>query len=283
MKKITVLCLFCLISLSSFAQESSLNEDFNSSCASATGFPYGWSVYSPVAGLSDSGYWHCAPAGGRYNTPGMECTGDFSGAYHTDTCLLLTPELDISDYTGSVFLQFDTKTTFVSGERLTVLLTTDSLAPLSADSVFGINPVIGPGDSAGWVTHQIDLSAHRFYLFYAAFMYTSVNTFGTDWYIDNVLLTTWPLAVGDVASHKIPLTVIGTATAQEIKLSYNVSPGQYDIVVYDMMGSAAYKETFIAGQGQQRHIIADANLAPGMYCIKMSNASGYGVVKAMVQ
>ncbi|MFI5196830.1 MAG: hypothetical protein ACHQD8_07050, partial [Chitinophagales bacterium] len=73
MKKITLLTLITLSFLSASAQApiTTLNENFDVACATAT-FPYSdyWMVFNPVSGTNPLGAWNCTSTNGRPNTSG---------------------------------------------------------------------------------------------------------------------------------------------------------------------------------------------------------------------
>ncbi len=244
MKKIVLCSLFTLSIAGAHAQESSLHENFDVSCALSSGFPAGWIEYNPVTGTTPSGQWTCGPDNGNGGTPGILCTGVYSSGYHLDTSYLITPLLNLSSYTGHVFLRFDTKTTNIHlGGRFSVIeappdTALSHLAANDTDISSGILPVIGSGDSSGWVTHEVDLTHYEGSGdFYIAFRYVSANTTGSAWYLDNVNTTTSSLEVAAIEKSMLPVTVIGNSTSSQITLSYSTEyAGAYQLAMYDIMG-----------------------------------------------
>ena len=283
MKKTFFLSLFTILALGARAQVTFLTENFDISCASGTGFPSDWECHT-MSSASPSGAWTCSGTDGRAGTPGMECTGDYSSAYHLDTSLLITPGLILSGYPGNIYLNFDTKTDFISGERLSALESADTAfdSVLSPVTTLAMSPVIGPGDSTGWVTHQIDLTPYKGSMFFIAFRYTSPTTYGTKWYFENVNTTPWQLGVNNTAWQKLPLSV-NNATGSEIKISYSVPSGSnYTIDLYDMTGRIITKRTIEAYQGVSTYTIDGLSLPSGMYLVRMENGILSGTVKAIV-
>jgi len=284
----TILSVVCLVSfLASRGQDStSLFQNFDASCASSTGFPTGWDIYNIIPATVPLGQWTCAPGQGEDGGACVTCTGDYSGGYNADTSFLITPELDLSSYTGEVYLQFDTKSTFISGEKLGVyesVYDTGWAVPAEVSSLT-LTPVIGPGDSTGWVTHQVNLTPYKSAPFYVAFRYSSNNTIGTKWYIDNVLTTTVPLGINDPQKQNISLSVIGTPSTSQIKITYGpAAAGTYDLVLYNMMGQVMSRQALDVPPGTTVYTLDNLTLCPGMYFIRMGNGSSYGVVKAVVR
>ena len=293
MKKTILLGCFTFISLVSIGQLSTLTQNFNTACATASFPSDGWSAYNPIIGTTPQGQWACTATDGRPGvssapTPGMTCTGVWSSAYHLDTSYLLTPLLNLSSYAGGrVYLQFDSKTdNIILGGRLTLGKTIDSTSfPDSTyhDASASLTPAISSSDSSGWVTHQIDMTPYiDSNNFYMAFRYTSTSTTGTAWFIDNVNLTTVSL-VDKITRNILPLTVIGSCTSNKIELSYSVLlAGNYQVAIYDMLGRQVYAGQVLAQTGTEYHTIDGLNLRPGMYCIKMGNENTYGVTKLMI-
>ena len=284
MKKLSLLYLLIFSTVIAKGQIS-INENFNASCSTTTGFPSGWFDDNTVSGTTPGGAWTCT-GGGRDGTNGMVCTGDFSGSFHLDTSYLITSVIDISSATDSVYLQFDTKTTFISGSLFLVLASTDSTAfrRHSGFELPTINPIINPEDSLGWQTNQVNLYRYRSSPFFIAFRYVSKTTYGTKWYLDNVLTTTMRLAVNTPVVGDLPLTVMGAATTEAIRISFSTpSGGPYDLVICDMLGRVVSKQTIYTRAGADAYTITGLNMKPGMLFIKMGNGVAYGAVKAVVE
>ncbi len=286
MKEIKIFILLAFITFSAHAQLTSLNEDFNGTFCPTQGqyYPNGWTEQNSIAN-TDSLAWHCTPTNGEFGTGGMFCTGYYVGLNHKDTAFFITPKLDIHNYVGNVYIQFDTKTDQNINSLSTLgFMPYDSVLNSAAPSD-SANPPLALADVAGWVTHQVDVSSFKGSPFYFAFRYTSSNTIANTWYLDNVLLTGTPLDVTKVNREKtyLPLTVLGNSSPSSIILSYNAKEnGLYDIAVYDMMGREVHKETIIAHAGPATYMINDLNLHNGMYLIRMGNAHFYGTAKTIV-
>ena len=167
MKKTLLLLYFISAGLFAYAQPDfdTLNENFNT-CDVVNHAPPYWVTYNPITATDPQGKWACTATNGRYGTPGIECTGYYDGVFHLDTSYLITPNI-VSLYThfpgtGSLYLHFDTKTTyFTLGSRLAVLATTDTpnyLLGLFSRTVF---PAFGTGDTVNWVTHEVDITPYK--------------------------------------------------------------------------------------------------------------------------
>ncbi len=294
MRKIIYSLLFTIIATTANAQyRSVLVQDFNISCLSPSVFPSDsdWIAYNPIASTATSGEWQCTPSNGRWGTPGVECTGVWGTppSYNLDTSYLISPALDLSGYTGRIYLEFDTRTSdIVLGGRLDLFVGTQ-------DTLFGrsyldtlappLSPLITNDDSSGWVTHEVDLTQYAANVpIYVAFRYTSTTTAGGVWYIDNVHTTVFPLKVNNLTKNTLPLTVIGNSTSSQIIVSYKTeNPGMYDLAVYDLIGHKVHEETLSAQKGNANYTITGLNLHSGIYLVKMGNGLTYGTAKTIVQ
>jgi len=294
MRKIIYSLLFTLIATTANAQyRSVLVQDFNISCLSPSVFPSDsdWITYNPIASTITNGGWQCTPSNGRWGTPGIECSGIWGTppSYNLDTSYLVSPALNLSGYTGSIYLEFDTKATdIVLGGRLALFAGT-------LDTLFGrssldtnappLSPLITNADSSGWVTHEVNLTPYASNVpIYVAFMYTSNTTAGGVWYIDNIHTTVFPLSVNNLTKNALPLTVIGNSTLSQITVAYKTeSAGMYDLAVYDLIGHKVYEENLSAQKGSANYTITGLNLHSGMYLVKMGNGLIYGTTKTIVQ
>jgi len=283
MKKIMILALSSLITIVGYSQPplTSLDQNFNSTC-----FTYGPSypvMWYTEWNLSILGGWNCSPTDGRNGTGGMECTGYYNSANHMDTAYLISPQLDISGYTGNVYIQYDTKTTDTTTSFLAFMPFRDSTYNPSDTSALPATPALGLPDVSGWVTHQTDITAFKGAPFYFAFRYTSNPFYAPIWYLDNVLLTGTPLSSSEINRSVIPLTVVGNSGPDQIRISYSiVESGTYCLSVYDMMGRTVSYENIFANAGRSGYTISGLQLHSGMYFVKMSNGNVYGTAKTMI-
>jgi len=290
MKKIILLPILIVSFLNVHAQFlSTLNENFNTTCPNGWHRPNDqlWYEISPMTPAPSSAIrWNCSSTDGRNGTGGIECTGYYNSVNNLDTDYLMTPSLDLHNYTGSIYIQFDTKTTiFNSSGSIAIYKATDSGA-VNKTSVTP-TPLFTNGDASDWVTHQVDLTPYKSQVpLYIAFRYTSTTAFSSIWYLDNVLLTTTPLNIPVISHDKtlMPLTVLGNSSSETIILSFNVKEeGPYKLAVYDMIGREVYKQTINTQNGPSTYAISGLNLHSGMYFIKMGNGNYYGTTKTVVQ
>ena len=296
MKKIILISVLNFISLCSWCQPSvtSLSENFDVDCVLSTDFPAGWLLYNPISTTIPAGEWTCTPTNGRPNlsgpTPGIQCTDTFSSAYHLDTSFLVTPLLDLHSYSGSIFIQFDTKTSNIhlAGD-LSVEFTITGSNPDSGahvDLTPTMMPLFSNGDSSGWVTHVVDLSSYKSSPFYIAYRFTSTASTGSIWFLDNVLITPYNITL-NANNTKIDakhLVIVGFPTRNEINFSFESEQDELNhLTIFDMMGRQVYQELLKTNAGTGNYKISDLNLLPGMYILKMGNEHGYEVTKVIIQ
>lgn len=269
----------------------SISETFDVACVTSPYNATGWKHYNPLPATMPAGAWTCTTNEGNHNTPGMKCTGYYSGVFNTDTSYLITPEMNVSAYTGNVYLRFDSKTSKVYlGSKLSVFAATHNdtgfyVPAYDTDVTPGIIPVIGEPDSSGWVTHEVNITPLKGYgNFYLAFRYVSNDSSGSVWYLDNINTDTasMTLDVTYAIHNGLQLSVIGVPSASGVLVSYTVpEAGVCSFTLYDMMGREISRQEVQGGVGTSTFKI-DAPLARGMYCLKLSNKTNYIVTKVLV-
>lgn len=296
MKRLFTLVIAAFLTSSASAQiVTTLSENFDVSCANVgPNYPLywtQWNVIPPVAALA----WNCTPAGGRDGTAGIQCNSYISGVHYLDTAWLFTPQLDLSGYSDSVYLRFDSRYD-ISGARMQVITNSylDTLphfldSPyvnywMDAEASERMSPVIGPDDSAGWVTHYVNLTSLKSTPLYVAFRYASTTTTGGAWTIDNVFLTPWGLNVTDVSRHTLKLSILGTTSSSELSFAGNFpATGNYKVQLYDNIGRSVFSGDVYANRGNSSHKISGLGLRPGVYFLRVGNETAYSVTSAMVQ
>jgi len=82
------------------------------------------------------------------------------------------------------------------------------------------------------------------------------------------------------------LTVLGSATSDNINLGYTVSEsGNYKLAIYDLTGRVLYNTDINANEGviMQNYSVKGLNLPSGIYIAKMTNGVTSGVAKIVVE
>jgi hypothetical protein len=298
MKKIFIFYIFIIFTFHNIcltrAQVSSLYQNFDVPCVTIPYFPANWLLYNPIPATATYGAWTCSQTDGNNHTPGVECSGFYSGAYHVDTSYLITPMLNFANDVGHhLYLRFDSRTSNIYlGSGLTVIRSPNpDSAVAGSGHNFGLTstiyPSIGLDDSLGWVTHEVEITSSENYgNFYLTFMYTSDASSGSTWYIDNVVTDTqsMKLNVPQVSGLELPLKVVGVSTKDEISISYSVlTPGPYHLSIYDMMGREVYSDVLSCHAGSVIYTIKGLSLYSGMYCVKLGDGTTYSVAKTIVR
>jgi hypothetical protein len=268
----------------------SLSENFDVKCVTSTEPGGAWFIYNPPSTGASLGRWNCTSTNGKGGTPAVQCSGYYSGAYHLDTSYLFTPPLNLAASTGNVYLQFDSKTQNIHlGGRLEVLTAPfgDTSYQSYSDSniTYKLSPVISNLDSSNWVTHQVDITDYKTLgNFYVIFRYTSTNTTGTIWYIDNINTTSTRLNnnVGKIIEERLPVSVV-SSSADEIIFSLTApAPGLYDLRLYDIVGRERYSQQLKVEPGNHNYTIKPGGMRPGMNILKISNEDQVGITKIMI-
>jgi len=299
MKKIILLSLFALIAAGAKAQDStSLYQQFDL-CDSALDlngtynhWPPGWSAYS-VIGAQD---WRCETAYGVGNSPCIHINGYAAGASNQNENWLITPYLDLHSYASSVYINF-AATYYYAGDSLHVFVSQNYVVGNNPDSsVYTWTELAHYGamllDTFYYVTgtfdeFQCDLTPFKSHPCIVGFRYTSDVSNSSVWDLDSVTTGTTSFGpitgIANVATEKLPLTVIGNPTSSDIKLAFDVDGGNYDLAVFDMPGRKLYDSKIVTQNGYQWYNLDNIALPPGMYMVKLSNEKTYGVAKLIIR
>lgn len=297
MKKIFLFLYIALPVLHCFGQQTSLSENFNAGCPAGAGGPAGWNVYNIVPGTSE-GSWKCYPSAGRAGTPGITCSGLFGDPliYHLDTSILVSPKLDFSNYPGSIYINFDSKTTnFSMGSKIGIYVSQDSTMGADASissPIYGIeeadamSPVFGSGDETDWVTHHANLTSFKHVVpLYVGFRYVSAAGInGSRWFLDNINSTTTPYtAVSDINGSVESLSFTGASEGGKLTLScFAPVKGNYTLSVYDLAGRVVHTQQLLLQTGHSFQTVQGHNLANGLYILKMANESSFSTTKVYI-
>ena len=296
MRYLSIFLLCLVFAFNSTGQVSSLSEDFDATCsAGGSGYPGGWIEYNNIP-IIDSMKWKCTSTLGRWGTPGMRCLGYYDGAYHLDTSWLFTPALNLYSYSDSVFLRFDSKFevgTPVGVHKSTLnifvfrSLDTSFLIPVVAnpdtDLSLALVPVIGPGDSAGWVTHEVNLTGFTSTTIppiRVAFRYVSTDVDAGAWTLDNINLTPISLKSSNLGNLNHNLNIIGSKCDQGILLKYTVpASGYYDLALTDMNGRTVLKQSVYLTEGTGNYTLNCGSLNSGIYSLQAWNGQYHSTTK----
>ncbi len=286
MRKILILISLVMPALVCNAQQTSLNETFNTGCPTGISDPNGWKTYNVIPG-TEAGSWKCNASSGRGGTPCVTCSGLFGSplTYHLDTSILVSPPLDLTSY-ATIYVNFDTKiTNFNLGAKMEVVISQDStmgsdtsihlpLYTLTASTDL-MTPPFSAADASDWVTHTANLTTQKNVVpLYIGFRYTSADgTNGSRWYLDNVITTTIPyVAVSDINAEPQAFHFTGSANAGTLSLScYTPEGGNYTLSVYDMTGRMVHTQPIRLQTGKSHQTVDGHTFASGMYILKLGN------------
>ena len=296
MKTKLILSLLAAITmtLGAQAQATFINEDFNTNCPNGYSEPGLWSHFNTTVTTPPEGSWTCGNAYGRSGTPGISCTGYFGSpaTVHSDTAILISPQINLLSYTDSIYLNFDTKTTRINlGAKLQLIISSDTSFTDTTTHPVALRNVFDSHDSADWVTHQANLTEYKYNThFYVGFRYTSEagTTIATRWYLDNVRTTTTrldlPAGVRDMDQPLSSFRIAGTATTDKITIAYNTtSQGIYTVSICDITGRVLHSERIQAQYDNATYNISGLQLGKGLYIVRMGNETGQATAKALVQ
>ena len=303
MKKLILLPLFAMFCLGAKAQDSTFLHQGFDECDSIVDlagtenhFPPGWSAYS-VSGAQD---WRCETAYGVGNGPCIHINGYQAGASNEDENWLISPPLNLSGYTDTCTLSF-AATYYYGGDSLHVMVSTNYNSGVAAA---GFN---NPDSTAyTWVElpHNGVMLYDTFYnetgvfdyftcnltpyitsgTIHVAFKYTSTITDASVWDLDDIeTLGAMTTGITNVTKQTLPVSVLGISTSSDVNVSFDVAQGQYELAIYDLPGRKVYSQNILAQGGKQTLSITDANLANGMYVLKVGDQKMYGVTKFTVQ
>lgn len=288
MKRFLLLFLSGFLFFGAHGQVEAIHNNFDIPCVTSPFFPTSWSRYNPIPSTIPEGMWRCSDTNGAAGTPGLQCTGYWSGSFHLDTSYLISPLVNLGSYSGqNVFLHFDTKTTNISnGGKLSLMASSDSFfrATPYTDLTSSVSPLFGNGDSTDWVTHEADLSGLIIAGdFFVSFRYTSPAESGSVWYIDNVHTSTSRLNVQDVDKRVRSLKVIGIPTSSSISFSYTAAAsGAGHLAIFDMIGREVYREELSLHTGSSVYQLSGMNLLPGNYILKLADGNGVQTSRLLV-
>ncbi len=289
MKKFILFALLVISLSNTDAQVTSLDEHFNTFCAVlGENYPTYWSEYDIYSNPLIA--WTCAPVGGRNGTPGIGCNNYDGTTYYLDSAWLFTPQLNLSYYTGNIYLQFDAKFTS-DAARMSLLVsniyqagTLPTTGQTWNDITSATTPVLNNQGNSDWQTYQVDLTPYAGAPLFVSFLYTADVVGSGQWMIDNVFTTQIELGVQAVTDKMLPLSVIGACTSGQIAISYSTpASGPYSLEIYDMTGRKVRVEEVAAHAGTNNYTVDGLSLASGMYLVKISNGTAYGITKAFVQ
>lgn len=258
---------------------TSLNENFDNACAtgSTNQLPNGWSKYS----VSGTQQWNCYSYGYQ-GTPCYNMNGYQSGVNNVNEDWLITPRMDLSSMSAAYFIFRGYKK--FAGDDMHVMVSNSysgNGAPASGWTDLNVN---FSAVDTNFKVFSADISAYKNQPVFVAFKYTSTATAAAQWKVDNVVVSTSPTSVANLAKNNMELMVVGNATSSNITLMFDVKEaGAYNVSVLDITGRELVRRNVVLGTGVQRFSVDGMSLSSGMYIVKISNENSFGATKAVVQ
>lgn len=256
---------------------TSLTENFDASCgATPSNLPLGWVKYS----VTGSQQWNCTSFGYN-NTPAVSMNG-FQSGNNVNEDWLITPQLDLNAMVNA-YIQFRAFKKF-AGNDLEVLVSNNysGVGDPTVATWTNLNVNFAAVDT-NWQKFEGNITPYKSQLMHVAFKYISTAADGSQWKLDDVTTTQFPLSIVNFSKASLKFSVLGNATTNEISLGYNLNAGKYQLSIFDVTGREVYKQDLNVQKGAQRATISGLNLTSGMYIIKLSNGNEFGVAKAIVQ
>lgn len=256
---------------------TSLNEDFNASCgAMPSNLPLGWTKVS-VTGAQE---WNCSSLGGYTGTAGVSINGFQGGSNNVNEDWLISPELNLSAMVNPT-LNFRAFKKF-NGNNITVSVSSNYAGDPTAATWNDLNVNLSAIDT-NFKNFSASVAAYKANNFFIGFKYVSTANDGAWWKLDNINVAE-PTAIGSVAHTSMPLTVVGNATQNAIRVAFTApKAAEYTVTVTDLAGRVLVNNNVRMSAGTQQYEIANLNLTNGMYIVRLTDGSNLGVAKAIVQ
>jgi len=296
MKNTILLASLLLIAFYGNAQDStSLFQNFDVDDSTGIGgdhFPPGW---TPPYHVVDGGQiWKHYTTFGKNNSPCVEFNGYQGGASHDNDTWMIAPKLNLSGY-SSVMLHFSAVYLY-AGDSLHAKVSTNfsGTGNPEASGVTWVEPnhyAIMLDDSnnvSSLRDFQIDLTPYIGAHTFVGFQYKSSSTpaLASRWTLDSITTTgvlNAHTGIQTLEKENIVLKVIGNTTSDKLILGFNAPAGNYFVSLFDMEGRNVSNLSLVATEGDHFYTISGLNLNRGMYVIKLSNETNYGIAKVIVQ
>lgn len=232
--------------------------------------------------------WRCGTVG-HTDAKSVYMNGGFSGgANDNEDWLVSNAKIDLSAMSNPV-LEFWQKIRYTGTTTKTVYVSVDYLG--SGDpSLATWTPIkdVTTETSTDWTAFSnISLNAYKATPFYLGFKYVSTAAAGgaQEWSVDDIKISggTSGTGIADRAYHEMGLSVLGTATKEQMLLGVTLKGNaSVNIGIYDITGRKVYEATQQMKEGFNKYSI-QANLNQGMYVIRVNDGTHADVVKATIQ
>ncbi|RYZ55653.1 MAG: T9SS type A sorting domain-containing protein [Sphingobacteriales bacterium] len=255
-----------------------INETFDAACATGS-LPMGWTRENI---LGNNQQWNCAGTVGtdRY----MQMNGFAGSANNDNEDWLITPAINMAGQSNTM-LYFRGYKGF-TGSDIDVLMSTNYSGTGDPNNAtwnsLGIN---FSGATSSWATYSsvLNNSTNPVHI---AFKY-NCSAAGADcaqWRIDSVVVSGTASILSVKGNNQLPVEVLGAANSNRILVGFSVEkPAIVTASVYDLTGREVFRSNIQAQGGSNRVALTPSSLTPGMYIVRITNGTEYGVVKAIVE
>jgi hypothetical protein len=154
----------------------------------------------------------------------------------------------------------------------------------STDLSTTLMPVIGPGDSTGWVTHQLNLTPFINHPtpIRIAFRYVSTDIDAGAWTIDNIQTSPISLFTPELPGLRPDLALIGTLSENQLSVTCRCPEnGDYTISLWDMSGRKLMTRSSGLRQGENKIVLPCPDFASGIYLLEVGNEQYRKVVRVV--
>ena len=293
MRKLFLLAVLVVVASASNAQVTSLNESFNVCDTSDLvngAHPTGWTSWS----TSGAQIWKWYSKYGITGSPCIGINGYANGTDNLNEDYLITPKLNLSAMSGTVYFSFAEKSSFY-GDSLSILTSTNysGAGDPNASGVTWTKLALVSGifDTAKYVNYRsftANVTSMKATPFYVAFKYTSTSFDGRLVDLDNVVTGSTPLVLGvenrNLVNPVTPVTVLGESTTSHIAIAFTAAEsGSSVLSVTDLSGRKIYSKSLTTAAGDNNVEINDLNAVPGLYIVSVYSENSFGVTKTTIK
>ncbi len=267
MKKSLLLILAVVFIINAKAQI--LSEDFESTPGE---LPSGWLTVSPTYGSADF-KWHPAD----YSGNNFMRASSYNGSNNTTEQWLITPAFSTTGLTN-VQLAFDNDRADYPGNDIQVFVSSDFAGDSASFASATWTEITGLSLSTGGYTVVNNVSDISSFAgnanVYVAFKYTSTDSEGAVWDIDNVVISE-PSSINEINNN---LSVFPNPVYTDLNIT-----GKSNIKNINVLNVIGQKVLNINGINADNYKLNVADLTNGVYIINIENADGTSVVTKFVK
>lgn len=252
-----------------------LNETFDAACGAGP-IPAGWSRQS----VTGNQQWNCYTVASSGNV--VYRMNGFQGGNNVNEDWLVTPRMDLSA-PNTLGFRFSMWKRF-AGTEPQIMLSTDFAGDVTTANWTPLTITTGPADTNAWKMHNISIVPYKATPFFIAFKYTSTASDGYDLRIDSVMTMTTTGVFNLNEGNKMPVVVIGKAGNEQVNVAFSLgNAAAVTASIYDLSGREVYRNRFNGKAGDNRITLVPGNLRSGMYLVRLSDGTTYGVAKAIIE